>query len=280
MGLTGYNPMMVTPGTAQGYGDVGAQNVAAQTGAMGMGAYTNPYQQEVIGGALQDMGRAEAMFREGGIYSKGAGTFGGDRQGVQVAEANRDFADRAGRLSAQLRSQGFNTAAGLAQTDANRMLSAGLGNQGANLQASLANQGQFNDLSRFNTGLGMQGQLANQGAGLQGAGLNLNAAGALNQFGNDAFGNMLRGAGALAGMGQGNRSLSQQFINSDIGQFDEARNAGLRDIGVLQSILSGMPVGMSSTTTVQPNTASSIGGGLLGLLGGGLSGGLFNSLFQ
>lgn len=275
----GYNPAMVNPAMAGAYGNINAQNVAGQGGYQGINNYTNPWQEQVINNTIGDMGRAEAMFREGGIYSKPAGTYGGDRMGVQVGEANRNFLDRVGNVTSQLRSQGFNTAAANAQQDASRYLQAGGLNQAAGLQAGMANQGAYDAMSRYNAGLGMQGQLANQAAGLQGAGLNLSAAGALSGIGSQNLNNLLTGTNALYGMGQMGQDYAQGLINADIRSYDEARNDPLRRFGLLQSVISGMPVGMNTTMTQQPNTFSQIGGLGLGLLGAAGTAGGFGKLF-
>lgn len=287
-GAMGYNPSMVNPGTAQGYGDIQSQNVGAgmvgaQSGAQGMGQYQNPWEQQVVQGALDDQARGEAMFREGGIYSKGTGTYGGDRQAVQVGEANRNFADRQGLLSAQLRSQGFNTAAANAQADASRYLQAGgmnqgaglnaqMANQSAGLRAGLANQGAYNNMAQYNTGLNMQGQLANQQAGLAGAGLNLQGAGALGALGQQSLDQTMQIGGQAGQLGMYNQQQAQNMIDADMNQYDQARNDPLRRFGLLQGIASGIPVGMNQTMTSNPNTFSQIGGMLLGGLGaaGGL----------
>ena len=290
-----YNPQQVQAGqgvsqqvgpySADTTAGVNAQNVSAQTGAQGMQGYQNAYQNQVIDQGINDILRASQIQDQYRNQSGGAGVYGGDRHGIREAETDRATGENVSRFVNQARSQGFNTAAGLAQQDASRGLQAQGMNQGAGLQAQLANQGALNQggqfnanlgmqgalanqqaadaMGRYNLGLGLQGQMANQQAGLAGAGQRLGAANALSGIGTQQLRNVLSGAGAMNQMGMQNTMLGQDMINRDMDMYNLSQNAGLRDIGTLQSVLQGMPVGMNSTQT-------NSGGSLLSGLGGGL----------
>lgn len=199
-GLLGFTPANVraqqaTAGRAEYAGDVAAQNVTAGSFlGSDIGAYLNPYTSNVVDVALGDLERQRQIANQQGARSAGASTYGGSRNALIEAETNRGFADASARTAAQLRSQGFDTAAGLLGQDLSRQFQAGLANQGANLQAGLANQatlqganqfnaGQFTNASLANAQLRQQAGLANQQAGLAGAGLNLQAAGQLYGMG-------------------------------------------------------------------------------------------------
>lgn len=224
-------------------GAMDAMNYQAQTGASGMGAYQNAYEDQVVNQSLQDLARASDIAAEQNIFSKGAGTFGGDRMGVQAGEAYRNYLDRAGALTSRLRSAGFDTAAANAQLDANRMLA--------------------------------------------GAGLGLSGANALNQFGTSALNNTIATGSALNQMGAQNQQLAQNMLNADMSQFYEARDYPMQQFGLLQSILSGVPVGMSTyypggsaaggfaggaMTGAGIGSAFGVPGAIIGGLGGGLLG--------
>ena len=71
-------------------------------------------------------------------------------------------------------------------------------------------------------------------------------------------------ASALNQIGAGNQALAQRMMDYDRGQFYEARDYPLQQFGLLQGILSGMPVGM---TTQYP------GGSRLGGIAGGAAAG-------
>ena len=211
--------------------------------------YMNPYTDSVVNYGLRalDMQRQQALNGVGdqAIRSK---AFGGSRQGVMEGVTNAGAAMNAGNLASQLMSQNFNQAQAAATGDINRAMAA---------------------------------QQANQSAGLQGAGLNLNAA---NQL------------GALAGQGQeaylsGIRSAlaGQQMIQGDQqAQYDAARQAyteaqqfPLQQLQIPLQALGMTPYGQTQTTTgpAQPQQSSS---GLMQGLGGlsalvGIGGGLFGA---
>ena len=101
-----------------------------------MGAYQNPFQTQVIDNTLGDLNRARQMqIQSDQDAAIGRGAFGGSRSALLEAETNRNFADRAGNIAANLRSQGYDRATNLAGMDIdnefrNRGFQAGLlGNQ-------------------------------------------------------------------------------------------------------------------------------------------------------
>lgn len=219
----------VTPGSAAYAGDVTAGRVSPTTsfgqvqggsflGGPGIGAYMNPFQSNVVDFALSDIERSRQLANQQGARSAGASTYGGSRNALIEAETNRGFADTAARTAAQLRSQGFDTAAGLMGQDLSRGLTAGLANQQAQisgagfglqgqlanqatgLQAGLANQAARNQIGQFNVDVGLRGQLANQQAGLTAGLANQATLQGLNQF----------NAGQLNQMGQFNSQLGLQ----------------------------------------------------------------------
>ena len=223
---------------------VGSSSVFAQSGAQGMSPYQNAYEGMVVNQGINDILRASQIQDQYRNQSGGAGVYGGDRHGIREAETDRATGENVSRFVNQARSQGFNTAAGLAQQDASRALQAG----GMNQQNALA------------------AQMANQQAGLAGAGQRLGAANALSGIGTQQLRNVLSGAGAMNQMGMQNTMLGQDMINRDMDMYNLSQNAGLRDIGTLQSVLEGMPVGMNSTQTNSGGSLlSGIGGGLLSL---------------
>lgn len=108
------------------------QNYQAQTGAQNMDAYFNPYENQVVQGMQGDAQKALAN----GLNMLGARAAGGNfgsRLGVSEGIATSEAADNLARNTANLRHQGFTTAAGLGMADADRDLS------GANLQLNAAN---------------------------------------------------------------------------------------------------------------------------------------------
>lgn len=122
-------------------------------------AYTDPYIDEVVNkslGALNDS-RIQSLMGNADNAIK-AKAFGGSRSGVVDAVTNAETAKNAGLLSANLRSQAYNTATGNMQADLDNWLKAG----GALNTA--ANQQQQSTLTDFSTllGAGQAQQAQNQ----------------------------------------------------------------------------------------------------------------------
>jgi hypothetical protein len=222
---------------------------ASQLSGSNISNYLNPFQNTVIQNTLGDIESArQAANRQIGQQATQARAFGGSRQGVAEALTNAAYGKQAAATAAQMRTQGFDTAAALAQQDIARQQAA---------------------------------DLANQQAGLQGATYRSQAAGQLGTLAAQQQALRLGGAQAVMGAGGARQALDQQ-------QMDAIRNIGLQRLGIVQSSLGATPanLGMQSTTPQYSNPASSalggalaggklfgvpgaIGGGILGLLAGG-----------
>jgi hypothetical protein len=202
-----------------------------QTGnvAGGMAAYRDPYEDQVVNTALSDIDRSRQMATQD-VRSQAtmSGAFGGDRAAILEAETNRGYADQAARTASQLRSQGFSRAADLAQQDASR---------------------------------GLTGDMANQASWFTGRGQQLQGAGLLSQFGGDVFNRTLGTADALSGMGAQQQNQAQAEIGDDMSRFYEAQDYPMQQFGFLQSMATGMPYGMTTSTSGGRNRGAGIMGG-------------------
>lgn len=101
--------------------------------------YMNPYQDEVINRFQTDLERQRQLADQNvNANAVSRGAFGGSRQAVAQSENTRNFMDTSARNLANLRAQGFDTAAQLMQSDINRA------NQGLNFlgQTGALQQGQ------------------------------------------------------------------------------------------------------------------------------------------
>ena len=122
---SGPNPDDITSfdATRGMFGDSMSYNPRGMLAQMGtapldISQYQNPYQEQVINASLNDLDRARQLQQiSSQDRSIAAGAFGGDRSAILEGEADRAFADAAARSSAQLRSQGFDKAAGLGMMD-------------------------------------------------------------------------------------------------------------------------------------------------------------------
>mgnify|MGYP001313968658 CR=1 FL=1 len=240
---TGYNPSAMT---SANYGastigqspTVTAQNVqASQLANTDLGAYTNPFESQVVDQALGDLERSRLMAQNQlGAQATSANAFGGSRQGIAEAETNRAFADQAARTASGLRQAGYTQAQQMAMQDIGTAQQAALANQQANLaagtttagfgqQSNLANQAALNQAGQFGASAANQAAGANMaaqnqaaqfgsGASNQMALTNQAAQNQANQFGaTQAMSAQLANQAALAGANQQNLASAAQMGN-------------------------------------------------------------------
>jgi len=119
MGSLGANGL---PLAQKGFNILGGIGTADQR----MGAYQNPYTDQVIDRSMQDIERQrqQALSKTAG-QAIGAKAFGGARQAVADSLTNEAYARQFGDAAANLRYQGFNTALGAAQQDVTQQQSLG-----------------------------------------------------------------------------------------------------------------------------------------------------------
>ena len=91
---------------------------AAMRGPLAVGAFMNPYQQEVINRTQMDIMRQQQMAQNQlGAQATAARAFGGSRQGVAEGVLAGEYGRMAGDIAAQQRQAGFNTALDAAMRD-------------------------------------------------------------------------------------------------------------------------------------------------------------------
>lgn len=98
-----------------------------------IGAYANPYENQVVQQSMRDVGSAAKMgLNQLDAQAGAAKAFGGSRHGIAQAETMKGFNQQAMDQAAQLRSQGFNTSLQAAMADRQARLGAAsqLGNLG------------------------------------------------------------------------------------------------------------------------------------------------------
>ena len=223
------------------------RDVGATMGANLMAQYQNPFEAQVVQGALGDIERQRQIAQQAQqAKAVGARAFGGSRQAVAEALSNEDYTRQAAQTAAQLRSAGFTTAAGLAQQDAARML-----------QANLANQGIDVTLEQANAQLLQQANLANQQAGLTANQQRIAGSSALSDVGQQLFGQRMSQAQAMAQIAQTEQQLAQAAA-------DAARTAGLEQQQVINQALALQPGGGAGTVSTGSSGSRQ---GILGVLG-------------
>ncbi len=263
------------------------QNLAAQTGLGNLSQYMNPYTDSVVNSTLSDIDRQrQQSITQGQGNATLAGAYGGSRHGVSDSLTNEAAIRAAGDASAQLRSAGFNAAAGLLQNDQNRALTAGQSNQNADLSVAGQNAGyqqqgnQFNANAQnasnlFNAGnqqatnlanqqTGMQGLLANQNASLAGQGINLQGAGLLNNLGNSQASNFLNATNAINQYGTQEQNTQQSALTAAYQEFMRQQNYDPQMQQLINQALGMVPTGLGQSSS---GSSSNFGLSLAGLGG-------------
>lgn len=299
----GYQPATVTGGGYQASTFGGASaGPAAQAGAAAIdrnairnvnggsildqdvGAYMNPYLQNVAANAMGDLDRTrQIQMMQGGNAATAAKAFGGSRHGVADAETNRNFFDVAGKTLTGLYSQGYDNALGLAGSDLSRNFQAQTANQGVDSsvasanagftqQANLANQSSTNNMAQFNAsnaqqaGLANQSaintasattadadlrsQLANQTAGYNAANLGLTASNQMAALSDQERRNYYQDAALMEGVGGTQQAMTQREYDEALAKWQDSQNEDVRDLQLRTGVLNSMPIlGQTSTGT-------------------------------
>jgi len=268
----------------------------------GMAAnYMNPYQQQVVDVQTQEARRqADIAKASRGLGSISRGTFGGGRQALMEAEADRALATQLGQIQATGSQQAYQQGQQAFTQDQARSLQANTANQAADLQAQqLMQQGQkYNQAAdlqaqQLNQAADLQAQQLNQATGLQMQGMQQ----AGDQFGADlnrqlglgglqaqsTLGGQLGQLGALdqqtdlqriqalAASGAEQQAMDQEYLNAAQQKYLENANAQRAMLEYQSNLLRGTAGALGSTQTqyaAAPSMASQIGG--LGLAGLGL----------
>lgn len=269
-----------------GYGALGAGYGGAAAGMSGMGfgagqrfeqmatspgaqaAYMSPYMQNVVDfqkqQALRDYGIAQTGRQ---AQATAAGAFGGSRQAVQEAEANRALMNQMAGIQATGTQKAFEDAQRQMQFGADlglRGLSAGYQGLGMGIQGAQAGmQG---------AGVGLQGVGQAVGAGqygLAGLGQAGSAASTLGALGQTQFQQESAINEAMARAGQQQQALQQRGLEAQYQQYLDSLNYPYKQIGFMSDILRGLPLsqGTSSIYQAPPSMLSQIGGAGLGLYG-------------
>lgn len=120
---------------AGSYLNQGTQQFTPEQYQQGVQGYFNPYENQVVGNASNDIARQAAILRSGaGGAANSMGAFGSDRQGVVDSSINRDALQQTGNMAGQLRYQGYNDASNaylnqFNQNNQNNLSAAGMAGQ-------------------------------------------------------------------------------------------------------------------------------------------------------
>ena len=229
-------------GRAAQYGRQGTQLGYEYLGGTGqefsptaIASYMNPYEQQVVEQAMQDI-RREGDIKEQGLRAQAAsvGAFGGSRQAVAESELARNVLEQQARTSGQLRMSGYQQASQQAQQafeqakqrqQAQAQLASQIGRSGADvgLQAAIAGSEQ----SLKAAGLGQQGAVAAGQQGLTASEL----AGRMAQAGAQT-GLQATGLGQQAALAAGQQGLTASELAGRMAQ--AGAQTGLQTAGLGQ----------------------------------------------
>jgi hypothetical protein len=249
------------------------RNYARQmTNADSIQQYMNPYQSAVTDVQIEGAQRqADIAAQTRKSQAARAGAYGGARQAIENAEANRALASQMDAIRAQGKQAAYDKAVQAMQYGSNLGLQ---GLQGA--QAGLGTALQGGQLGLSGIGQAMAGQQAglsglNQagnlyGLGMQGAGMGLQAA----QTGLQGTAQGMQGAQAgLAGVGAANQAYQTGIQGAGMGlQGVNAQLAGTaQGMQGSQMAMQGAQVGLSGVDRQLAGTAQGMQGAQAGLQG-------------
>lgn len=255
--------------------------------------FMNPYMQNVV-----DVNKREAI-RDAGIMATQqqaqatqAGAFGGARDGIMRAEAQRNLGTRLSDIQNIGSQAAFTNAQQQFNTEAARNFAAQQAREQAKqfgTSASMQAQ-QLGDQSRqFGANIGLQAQQMGEQSRQFGANIRqqnlqqaLNAAVAHGQMtqaeadqrlraGQQQFNQHAGAATLLSQMGGQQQALTQQQMNNAYGDFVNQQNYPYKQMGFISDMSRGLPLANVSTFQAPPSAISQLAGlGTAGIAGLGL----------
>lgn len=208
--------------------------------------YMNPYMQGVVDIQKREANRqAQQMASQNAAKFAGAGAFGGSRQAISMAEADRNLAQQLGDIQATGSNQAWQQAQQQFNADQARQLAVAQGNQAknlsmgqTNLQALLNTQAQQEQARQFGANYGLQSQQAALGAARDAANY--------GQMGLQAQKDIY---GLQNQVGAQQQAREQQIINQAMTDYANAQQYPLMQLGTMSNMLRGLP--MQAQTTSQ-----------------------------
>lgn len=246
-------------------------------------SYMSPYMQNVVDIQKREAQRqADIAGTQRGAEAVRSGAFGGSRQAIMEAEAQRNLAQQMGDIQARGSQAAYEQAAQQFQTDEQRNLAMQQSNIQAQLQAALANQQTGLAASLANQAKNLEAQQLSEqsrqfGAdlGLRGLQTALQGSSQLGQLAGTQFGQAKDIVGMQATAGAERQAQQQRKLTQDYEDFLAQKKFPYQQAQFAQEMLRGMP--MSSTESIYraPASAASQLGGLAAMYMGGQRAGYF-----
>lgn len=268
-------------------------------------SYMSPYMQNVVEIQKREAQRqADIAATQRGAAAVRAGAFGGSRQAIESAEAQRNLATQMGDIQAKGSQAAFEQAAQQFQTDESRNLAmqqenvrarlqAALANQQTGLAAALANQAknleaqQLSEQSRqFGAEYGMRGlqsalqaqqeaQRMREQSRQFGADVGLRGASQLGQLGQQQFGQAKDIIGMQSTAGAERQAMQQRKLQQDYEDFLAQKKFPYQQLQFAQEMLRGMPMQSTESIYRAPASPYAQAAGLAAMYMGGQRGGYF-----
>lgn len=277
-----YNaPLMQAAQTGQQFGQ---QRFTAPGVAQ---SYMSPYIQNVVDIEKREAQRQADIARQsrGAAFAK-SGAYGGGRQAIEEAEAQRNLATQMGDIQARGLQSAYDRAGQMFSSDEARAAQFGIQGALANLsnaqQAAVQNQAAQLQTQGMNASQALQAALANQqasqqaaqlseqsrqygaGYGLQGLQTAMTGAGQLGGIGQNIYGQYMGGVGLQSQLGGQQQTQVQNMLNANYQDFLNAQNQPYKNLGFMSDILRGTQ-GLGQSTIYQYQQPQSTIGQLAGL---------------
>jgi hypothetical protein len=250
--------------------------------------FMDPYMQNVVNIQQQAAQRqADIAATQRGAQAVRAGAFGGSRQAIENAEANRALASQMGEIQARGLQDSFRQAQDMFGREQQLGLQAQMANQQAGLTAGQANLQSLLQTQGLGAQTGMQAQLANQQAlmdaqrafeqsrqfgadlGLRGTGQALQGAQTLGQLGQQQFGQEMDIMGARERLGGTQQQQIQRILDQQYADFQAQRDFPYQQLGFMSDLIQGRGGSTRSVfSSPQPGAAQTLAG--LGTAAAGL----------
>lgn len=198
------------------------------------GRYMSPYMQNVVDIQQREAARQNTIAgQQRAAQAIGAGAFGGSRQAIMEAEANRNLMQQMGDIQARGSQAAYEQAAQQFQQDQARRLQASMANQAKNLEAQ-----QLSEQSRqYGADLGLRGlQTALQGSNQ------------LGQLAGTQFGQAKDIIGMQGAAGAERQAQQQRKYTQDYEDFLTQKKFPYQQLQFANEMLRGMP--MQSTESI------------------------------
>ena len=230
-----YQAGSVTGPSLQQYQMGPAQQIGTQSFTQPGAAqqYMSPYMQQVVDTNKREAQRqADIAGTQRGARAAGAGAFGGARQAIENAEAQRNLSTQMG----DIQNKGMQDAYGQAMSQFNAE------QQQAQQAAQLREQS-----SQYGAGLGMQG-----------AQLGLGAAGQLGTLGGQYAGQMMDINKLQNQYGGQQQTQAQNILSGQYQDFLNAQQRPYQQLGFMSDMIRGLPLTQQSQSmfTPAPSTSS------------------------